>query len=217
MPHKIASRLMGLFLLAFGTLPALAQQFSADLVRLKPEGAAPSKVFVSGDRMRFEAGSGQHLSVIVADLKQQTGYMMLPEDKTYSMLQPGRISPTMPFFQAANPEDACAAWEKLVNKPGTCTKVGDETINGRVTVKYKGTAQNGDTGSAWVDRKLRFVIKWEGEAGASELRNIQEGPQPVMLFEIPKGYQRMDARVSRQELAKKKAKGSRAPAQKPQN
>ncbi len=215
MPSRHPFRLLGAFLLTvFCSLPVFAGQFSADLVHLKPEGAVPSKVFVSGNMMRFEAGSGQHKSIIVSDLKQQTGFMIFPEDKMYTMLQPGRISPSMPFFLPMDPENACGAWEIAVNKPRTCRKVGDETVNGRAAVKYDGTARNGDTGSAWVDRELRFVIKWEGKAGAAELRNIQEGQQPVTLFEIPKGYERMDVRAPRQGSAKKNAKGLTPPAQK---
>ncbi len=201
---RLAPSLTRLLLLALISSPALAQQFSADLVRLKPEGAIPSRLFVSGDNVRFEAGSGQHLSIVVADLKQRTGYLMLPDDKTYTMLLPGRVSPTMPLFHSVDPENACGAWEKAIGKPGTCTKAGDETVNGRAAVKYNGTAANGDSGSAWVDQKLGFVIKWEGQAGAAELRNIQEGPQSVTLFEVPKDYQRSDTRPSGRGLAKKK-------------
>ncbi len=215
MPFKLAFKLIGLFL-TFGSLPALSQQFSADLVHVKPGGAAPAKVFVSGDKMRFEVGSGQRGLIEIVDLKQQTGYMLLPENNTYTVLQPERISPTVPFFHPADPEAACAAWEKIVNKPRTCTKVGDETVNGREAVKYKGTAQNGDTGSAWVDRKLRFVIKWEGQVNSAELQNIKEGPQSAALFEIPKDYSKTDTRASRQQSAKKN-KGSSVPAPKPRN
>ncbi len=216
MPSRHTYRLSCLFLTIFCSLPAFAQQFSADLVRLKPEGAAPSKVMASGDMLRLEAGSGAHLSVLIADLKQQTGLLLLPDDKMYSMIRPGQVSLTIPFFHPMDAESACGAWEKAVDKPGTCKKVGDETIDGREAVKYTGTARNGDTGSAWVDRKLRFVIKWEGQAGAAELRNIHEGQQDASLFQIPKGYQRSDVRASTQAPAKKKFKAP-APAQKPQN
>ena len=70
-------------------------------------------------------------------------------------------------------------------------------MNGRSTVKYTGTSNTGDTGTAWVDRKLRFVIKWEGEKGAAELQNIQEGPQAASLFEIPSDYEKMDIAAAR--------------------
>ena len=116
------------------------------------------------------------------------------------------VSDSVPHgaFHPKDPENACGAWEKIVNKPGTCTKVGDETINGRMAVRYKGVARNGDTGSVWVDRKLSFVIKWDGKAAASELPNIQEGPQSAAMFDIAKGYEKMDSQAARQDAAKQR-------------
>jgi hypothetical protein len=59
-------------------------------------------------------------------------------------------------------------------------------------VKYSSTAQNGDTGYAWVDRSLLFVVKWEGQKTAAEFQNIQEGPQAAALFLPPPGYDKVD-------------------------
>ncbi len=217
MTRRCACLLTPLFLLTFGSLNVFAQQFAAGLIHLKPEGAAPSKVFVSGDRIRFETIGPQKVSVVVVDLKKKTGFMALPDDKTYSLLLPAQLSPATPFFHAADPEKACAEWETLVGKPGTCKKVGDERINGREAVKYKGVAMNGDTGTAWVDSKLGFVIKWEGERTSCELRNILAAPQRDALFEIPKGYQRMDTAASRRASAKKMFPKAKTAPQKPQN
>ncbi len=215
MSNTLARLLPTLLLLTVGCANALAQQFSAELVRLKPEGAPPSRVMVSGDMMRFETLSPVKRSIMVVDLKQKTGFMAFPDDKMYSVLPPGQILPTTPFFHPADPENACEAWEKLVNKPGTCSKVGDETINGRQVVKYKGSARNGDTGTVWVDRKIRYVVKWEGQATSAELRNIQEGPQSAALFEAPKNYQVMSSKASRKG-AMKKAPPKTSPPQNPQ-
>ena len=78
------------------------------------------------------------------------------------------------------------------DKGGTCHKVGNETVNGRSTIKYEGTNAKGEPGSAWFDSKLRFPVKWEGKNGSGEMQNIKEGPQPASLFEIPAGYTKMD-------------------------
>jgi hypothetical protein len=207
---RLAFRLTGFFVFMFCSWPALAQQFSADMVRLKPTGAATMKVFVSGDKMRFEAaGDQKHTAAVIMNLAQRTSTMVLPDSKNYVVSPPGHLSAAMPFFHPDDPENACAAWEKTLDKPGTCTKVGDEMLNGRNTVKYRGTADNGDTGYAWVDRDLHSVIKWEGQAGVAELRNIQEGPQAVTLFEVPEGYDQMDTAASKKAAkaqAAKKAK-----------
>ena len=208
--QRIVFRLTCSWMLTVGGVPLIAQQFSADLVHLKPAGALTTKVSVSGDRIRFEALPPQRSAVIIVDLKQTTGFILLPENKTYTAMQRGKILLPMPFFHPADPEKACAAWEKLVNKPGTCTRVGDQMLHGRSVVEYKGTAPNGDTGSAWVDRNQNFVIKWVGELGAAEFQNIKEGTQAASLFEIPKDFERVDPRAPRQR-AKAAAPATRKP------
>lgn len=205
---KKLSRLSSVLIaLCLGSLPAFCQQFSADMIRQKPEGTLPSKVAVKGEKIRF-AMTGQQPqqeSVVVIDLKQETGFMVLPDNKSYTPLASKHISTAMPFFLPTDPENACADWDKFVSKPGSCSKVGDETIDDRAVVKYKGVARNGDTGYAWVDKKLKFVTKWEGEKGAVSFKNIQEGPQAAAMFTISSGFERMDSMASRQPSAKGKA------------
>ncbi len=70
--------------------------------------------------------------------------------------------------------------------------MGNEQVNGRSTVKYEGTDSKGEKGSVWLDSKVRFPIKWQGKDGSGELQNIQEGPQPASLFEIPAGYNKFE-------------------------
>jgi len=97
------------------------------------------------------------------------------------------------FFRAADPENACDEWRKIAaTHNGSCHKIGDETVNGRTTVKYEGTSDDGNAGSVWIDTKLHFPVKWQGKNGAGELRNIEEGAQPSSLFVVPAGYQKMD-------------------------
>jgi hypothetical protein len=211
--YRLAFRFLAVVLLAFCSLPVLAQEFSADMVRLKPPGTVTSKVYVRGDKMRFEAtGQQQHSSVAIIDLATRTSLMILADNKTYVKSPPGRMSASIPFFLVTDPEHACSAWEKSVDQPGTCTKVGEESINGRSTVKYKGTAGNGDNGYVWVDRNLKFVVKWEGEKTAAELQNIQEGAQASSLFMVPAGYEMFDLAAA-QQGAKAKGKTKTLPSQ----
>ncbi len=185
------------------------------LQRQKPVGAIPSKVYVRGDKIRFEVGDKLQLSsVVILDIKEQTGYMVLPSNKSYTEYAPGKIPMAMPFLRPADPENACPAWDKLVGKPGSCTKVGDDTLNGRPVVKYRGTSRNGDTGIAWVDVKLAYVVKWEGEKTAAELRGINVAPQAASLFVLPKGYERVDSLAAHQQ-GMAKSRRSRQIPQKP--
>ena len=178
-------------------MAGVAQEFSAELVRQKPAGAAKSKIYVGKSKIRLEAEGQARANYVILNLAQRQSSMVLPDNKTYIISPPGQIPSSIPFFMIDDPENACAAWEKSVQKPKTCNRVGDDTVNGRTTVKYTGTSNTGDIGTAWVDRKLRFVIKWEGEKGAAELQNIQEGPQAASLFEIPSDYEKMDIAAAR--------------------
>jgi hypothetical protein len=211
---KLAFRLSCVLFLSLNCFPAIAQQFSADMVRLKPEGAVASKVVVLGDRVRLDlAGPVQeHNATVILNLTQNKGFMIIPDNKSYVPLPAGPASAAMPFFEPANPENACPAWEKATDKPGTCTKIGDDTLAGRPSVKYKGTSGNGDTGFLWIDRRLNFVVKWQGQRSSAELRNIQEGPQSPTMFEIPTDYEKVDPQAERAKSAKAKATGKSQPA-----
>jgi hypothetical protein len=173
-------------------LPALSQDFSAELVRQKPQNAASTKVFVSGDKIRFEASGQKSTSYAIISLSQRTSAMVLPDTKSYVMSPAGHVSASYPLFHIDDPDNACQVWEKTIEKPDSCKKVGDDTVNGRATVKYTGATENGDTGTAWVDKKLHFVIKWEGQRSVAEMQNIQEGPQAASLFQVPKDFQKLD-------------------------
>jgi len=187
-PTTVAGALALLLAPSFAT----AQQFTADLIRTKPAGAANSKVYVNGDKIRFETVGAPNGTAVITDRAQGTSMMLLPENKSYIVNKLGYTPQLAPFFRVTDPDNACEAWEKAGSKPGTCTKVGDDTVGGRQAVKYSGTAQNGDTGYAWVDRSLHFVVKWEGQKTAVELQNIQEGPQAAALFLPPPGYDKTD-------------------------
>ena len=74
----------------------------------------------------------------------------------------------------------------------SCKKLGSERLNGRNTQKWEITSTRGGKGYLWVDPRLAFVIRMQDQEGLTELRNIEEGPQPPNLFELPAGYRRME-------------------------
>jgi len=208
--RKVAFQLAGSLLLL--AVPALSQEFSALLVRQKPQNVAGTKVAVSGDKVRFEvAGQQKDASYAIINVAQRSSTMVLPSTQSYVISPPGHLASSIPLFHIDDPENACKAWEKAMQNPGTCKKIGDDTLNGRATVKYTGAMENGDTGTAWIDKKLNFAIKWEGEKTVAELQNIQEGPQDTSLFETPKDYQKMDTAAAHKS-AKKQMPRSLPPA-----
>ena len=202
MSRKLVFQLAGSLLLL--AVPAFSQEFSADLVRQKPQNIPNTKVTVSGDKVRFEVvGKQKTPSYAIINVAERSSMMVLPDNKSYVVSPAGHLTSSIPLFHIDDPENACKAWEKAMQNPGTCKKIGDDTLNGRAVVKYTGSMENGDTGTAWIDSKLRFATKWEGEKTVAELQNIQEGPQESSLFEVPKDYQKMDTMAAHKGAKKK--------------
>ena len=178
---------------------AFAQtEFSADVVNNERGDKGPTKVYFGKDKMRFDAKDDSEArggGAVIFDLSKESWTVLMAKQHVY-MEMPSKMMENrgmFAFFKSGDVENTCSDWLKLErNKGGTCHKVGSETVNGRNTVKYEGTNASGETSSVWLDSKLRFPVKWQGKNNGGEMRNIQEGPQPASLFEIPAGYTKMD-------------------------
>jgi hypothetical protein len=110
---------------------------------------------------------------------------MYPAKKAYQLLASGPSQ----YFRVDTVDNACPDWQKSAEQMIVCEKVGPETVNGRETVKYRNKAASDTVPIAvWIDKGLKFVIKWEGAGSGAELRNIKEGPQVAALFSIPADY-----------------------------
>jgi len=190
----LISLLFAVFLSA--TLTIAQTEFSAEVFdRTKPEPQA--KVYFGKDKIRFESetkdprGGGAR----IMNLATQSSTVVMDQQHMYMEL-PAQVAAqrnTYHFFRTGDVDSACSDWlAQSWNKGGTCHKVGSDTVNGRSTVKYEGTNSRGESGTVWLDPKLRFPVKWEGKNGSGELRNIQEGAQPASLFEIPASYTKFD-------------------------
>jgi len=180
---------------------AIAQtEFSADVVTTKPSGSSVAmKLYLGKDKMRIESmdQGRENQGVGILNFSTETVIVLMKQQQKY-MEMPAAQSPGQRlmynFFQTGDVENACGDWQKIArNQSGTCHKVGHETVNGRNTVKYEGTNSKGESGYFWLDPQLRFPVKWqEKDNSGGELRNIQEGPQPASLFQVPAGYTKFD-------------------------
>jgi hypothetical protein len=173
--------------------------FSAEIVDLQKTGApSQAKMYFTKDKIRIETqGNSSRGGAVIMNLTTHTTLILMPQQHMYMdmpvQMQAQRMSYASAFFQTGDAENACGDWQKTANAQGaSCHKVGNETINGRSTVKYEATSANGDVSHFWLDPKLRFPIKWQGKNSDGEVRNIQEGAQPASLFEIPAGFSKMD-------------------------
>ena len=176
---------------------ALAQtEFSAEMFdSKKPESQA--KIYMGKDRMRIEPGKkdARGGGAFIMNLDTQSSTILMDQQHMYMEMPAQMMAQRNPyrFFRTGDVDSACSDWlAQSWNKGGTCHKVGNETVNGRSTVKFEGTNSRGEPGTMWIDPKLRFPVKWEGKNSSGELRNIQEGSQPASLFEVPSGYTKFD-------------------------
>jgi len=187
------------FLFLFCSIAAVAQEdFSADLVDTTNPNATErkTKIYATKDKMRFEPqAEGAHGAAIILNLSTHTSDALMADRKMYMEFTqsqtPGMQQWSRDLFRPSDAGNACAEWLKLpANRGGSCKNLGSETVNGRSAIKYEGTNSKGETGYAWVDKKICFPVKWQEKTDTWELQNIKEGSQPASLFEIPAGYQK---------------------------
>jgi hypothetical protein len=190
--------LLAFFLLAL-TAAFAQDQFSADMFSSKNGAPAElqGKFYMTANKVRVDAEQpGRPHATVILDMATRTNIVVIPERRMY-IEQPESASfqrQAYDFFRPSDVNNACVDWQQLpANRGITCRKIGNEVVNGRNTVKYEGSRPGQGTGYVWFDPALRFPIKWQGNNGSGELRNIAVAPQPASLFEVPAGYQKMNA------------------------
>ena len=175
------------------TCPAAFAQadFSADIASAASN-TFHTKIFSTKDKLRFQGEDklGRTNSIMIVNLASLTSIVLIPQQRQYVENKEAQIpGQGVTFFQAKDVEDACANWQRVSHgEKGKCHKVGHDTVNGRDAVKYEVSLEKGNPSPVWIDVKLHFPVKWQNSVSSGELKNIQEGPQPAPLFEIPAGY-----------------------------
>jgi len=195
--HRVIRGVVILVLALAGAAVLAQEDFSADIVNTKDNGDQNRvKIYVTKDKWRIEGlGQGQMGGgAVITNLATRMSDVLIPDRKMYMEFPQGQgpVGQRLwSMYKARDIDDACSDWLKLpYNQGGSCKKLGSETVNGRSTIKYVGTNSKGESGTMWLDKKIAFPIKWEGQKGGGELQNIKEGSQPASLFEIPAGYQK---------------------------
>lgn len=181
----------------------LAQDFSADVANAQKMGM--KKIYATKDKVRFDGADDRQSPMgpvaAILDESQNRFVLLFAQRHMYMDSLPlGMKSPILTkFWHVQNVDDACSQWKRLLDQAGnnenwgSCTRIGNDTVNGRSTVEYEGVSKKGEKNHFWIDRRLQCVIKTDsGSGGGFELLNIQEGSQPASLFVIPTGYTKFD-------------------------
>lgn len=170
---------------------AFAQEFSADVVNSTGKDAAKSgKVYVKGNKMRIDRGDGNagaSAPLAIVDTQANTVTIMDAANHAYIKSEMGSDA-GLSFFRINDANNACADLNKIAGMPSSCKKNGNESVNGRQTVKYTGKGEDGKPIVIWADPEASFVVKWQKDGDAGELRNIKMEPQAASLFEVPSDY-----------------------------
>ena len=193
--HSRLSLSLTLATFLFLTSALVAQtDFSASLTNSWGGSVRTDKIYVSGDKVRVENVPSAGSAPSILDMTTRVTRIVIADKKTYMQGPPGiSLQRGYAFFRAADVENACDLWLKLVFRPGSsCRKVGPATVNGRSAVEYEGKSPEGDPSHVWLDTKLAFPIKWDSKGGGGSLRDIQEGPQPAALFDVPDTFKKIN-------------------------
>jgi hypothetical protein len=183
--------------LAAGSAPAVAAQFSAELVTLGADGRPESpagRIYATKDKVRIETPQANG-GVFLVDRGAGAAYIVLAPQRIY--LDVKQSSPLTQIFIPLDRGDVCGQWQAMARIAGaadqSCRRLGPETVRGRDSVKYETQSAQGRRSYRWVDAVLNFVVRVEDVGGeTTDLINIQEGPQPTALFALPEGYRKFD-------------------------
>jgi hypothetical protein len=180
---------------------ALAQQFSADLVRTDATSTDPrpsGKLNVSNRNVRIETSEVQGGFFLVLGAAD-AAYFVRPVPKIF--MDAKQSSELAQAFVAVDPDDPCRQWQVAAKVSGAadqggqwrCERVGDDTVDGRGTIKYRSSSPQGRRYVVWIDLQLHFPVRMQTEDGAVvSLVNIREALQPENLFVVPADYRKFD-------------------------
>lgn len=157
-----------------------AQEFSADMVMTQQGVTTNAKVFMSGEKSRMETSG----SISISRMDKKVMWILMPEQKMY-------------MEQAFDPGKMMVSSGKVEGELER-TPLGKDTVDGRVAEKYKVTYEIQGTRNEmyqWIEGGSNFPLKTASLDGSwsAEYRNINTGPQPDSLFEVPDGYKKFSA------------------------
>jgi hypothetical protein len=194
--------LLGLIgFLISGRAVAQAQQFSADLVATQVDGATTAsagKLRVSDDKVRIETPDFAD-GFFLIDGANRAAYFVRPAQRIF--MEARQSSRLTQVFVLVDPDNPCRQWRimaqvagaKEAGDPWRCERLSEEVIDGRRAAAYRAMLPSGKHFVGWIDTDLKFPLQIKTEDGATfAVRNIQQGPQPKGLFEIPAGFRKFD-------------------------
>ena len=166
--------LSSLVLLLLTSASAVAGQnqveFSADFIQSMPQQESQQgKIYLGNEQVRTEVTVSGETMVQIIDMKQQTAYMLDPEQQSYREHKAGPEE-MMPE-SAAKDANPCAGMQNL-----SCNKIGVESINGRPAEKWELASTDQEQSGKlliWLDQERHIPVRQIFPDGASmEMRLV---------------------------------------------
>ena len=163
-------------------------EYSADQVIESEEAAMKSRIYSTPTKERKEMDQGGTPMVLITRHDKKVMWNLMPEEKMYMEMAANKPSNDKTDLSSYKIEQ---------------TPMGQETLNGISMNKNKiiMTGKDGSKmgGFMWVTKEgimvkidAIAVEKGRKDRFKMELTNLQIGKQPTDLFEIPKGFEKMD-------------------------
>lgn len=171
--------------------PGISAEYSAEEVVETAESKSKSKVYSTPTMERREISDGGQQIIAITRHDKKIVWNLMPEEKMYM---------EMPIGQSAEKKDEKTDLSAYKIEQ---TPMGQETLNGIVMNKGKMimTGKDGSKmgGFMWTTKE-GIIAKMDAlsvEQGKKdrfklEMTNLKIGKQPANLFEIPKGFEKMD-------------------------
>jgi hypothetical protein len=186
---------------ALASVAAVAQEFSGNVVTTNPDKdtvVAPGRVLVADGKVRLELPDFPG-GYFLVDPSADIAYFVKPTRRVF--MEARQSSRLAPILVALDPDAPCEQWQAVgritglgdPNRAWQCTRLGTELIDGRETIRYQAVAPDASSYDVWIDPKIRFPVRVRVEVGVvTDIKDIEEKPQPSEAFELPSGYGKFD-------------------------
>lgn len=167
--------------------PLAKAEYSATMVVTSPTNVSRSSVYVKGDWRRQE----QPDQVIIFNSKSGKTYALMEDQKTYIEMGDDQSE------EDDVPKDM-EVGQVLEDEDGRTERLPSERLQGYLCHRYRLTSLEDQFGPSdlWFSPELRTAIKVVSETPMGvitlEYENIREDVQDPALFEIPKGYNKLE-------------------------
>lgn len=165
------------------TLPSANAEYSAIRQIEMAQGSLTQTVHHSFGKERVESNMGGMAMVMIVRPDQKLAWQLMPMQKMYMEINMGKA----------------AEMTGKVPDEVTIERVGEETIDGLHTTKYKMLMKDKSAGGfIWLSDEhipvqMDFLSKEGGQKNRVKmtLKQLQVGPQDPKLFELPPGLNKM--------------------------